>query len=331
VIRSAVCRYALVAFLAALAACTGPQVSSTTAPEEPVRVESGQFISGALPGLPPLPTADGGAAANPQVTDVTVANTAIQPGAAGMNISGHATSTAQAIGVRFADAGSGYWVIPVGPPDPQDNNLPTWQFFADFGPDLTPGFHDLLFSAIDANGSSGTQFDQRLCVDTLVPDNLSTCVPTRAPPAVVLSLRWDTPVDLDLIVRDPLGRTVGGKTRALATEGGVPQSATPAATNGALDHDSNANCLIDNSEREDVVWQTEPAHGLYEVWVDLFSACGQPAATFTVSLWRSEPQAGAGTKHLVLQQPSVANGELIASQANGGAGLGLFVGAFVLK
>jgi hypothetical protein len=313
-------------------ACTGPQVSATAALEEPVRVESGQFISGDLPGLPPLPaTADGGATTNPQVTDVTVANTAVQPGAAGMNISGHATATTQAIGVRFADAGSGYWVVPVGPPDPQDNNLPTWQLFADFGRNLAPGFHDLLFSAIDPNGSSGTQFDQPLCVDTPVPDNLNACVPRRAPPAVVLSLSWNTPVDLDLIVRDPLGGTVGGKAKAQATDGGVPASATPAATNGVLDHDSNANCVIDNIDREDIVWQTEPPHGLYEVWVDMFSACRQPAAAFTVSLWRAEPQPDAGTEHLVLEQPPVANGELMASQANGGAGPGLFVGSFVLE
>jgi hypothetical protein len=318
--------------LAAWAGCTGPQVSTTAALGEPIRVESGQFISGDLPGLPPpSPSMDGGATVDPQVTDVTVADTAIQPGAAGMNISGHASATSQTVALRFADAGSGYWVVPVGPPDPQDNNLPTWQLFADFSRDIVPGFHDLIFSAIDSNGSSGTRYDQPLCVDTPVPDNLNACVPKRAPPAVVLSLGWDAPVDLDLIVRDPLGHQVGGKTSAQAAEGGVPASATPAMTNGVLDHDSNANCVIDNIDREDVIWQTEPPHGLYEVWADMFKACGQPAAAFSVSLWRAEQQPDAGNSHLVLQKPPVASGELTAGQANGGAGLGLYVGSFVLE
>ena len=322
---------ALAALLGATAGCTGPQVSASAGLEEPLRVQSGQFIPGDLPGLPPPPaSADGGATVNPQVTDVTVANTAIKPGSAGMNISGHATATTQAVGVRFAGLGSGYWVVPVGPPDPQDNDLPTWQLFADFGRDLAPGFHDVLFSAVDANGQSGTQYDQPLCVDTPVPDNLNACVPKRAPPAMVLSLSWSAPVDLDLTVRDPLGGIVGGKTSAPA-DGGAPASGTPASTSGVLDHDSNANCVIDGLDREDVVWQTEPPHGLYEVWVDLFAACHQPAATFTVSLWRAEPAPDGGTKQLVLQQPPVALGELEASQANGGSSRGLYVGSFVLQ
>jgi hypothetical protein len=317
-----------------VAACTGPQVSATQALGEPIRVESGQFLSGDLPGLAPIvEPADGGdagAPVNPTVTDVSLANTAIAPGSAGVLFSGHTTTTAQAVAVRFGELGSGYWVVPVGPPDPTDGNLPTWQFVADFGRDLAPGFHDLLFAAIDPAGASGTQYDQPVCVDTPVPDNLNACVPKRSPPAAVLSLTWDAPVDLDLIVQDPSGAVVGGKIRAVGIEGGVPASTSVNAANGVLDRDSNADCLIDDIDREDIVWQTAPAPGTYEVWVDMFSACHQPAASFSIALWRAEPRPDAGTLQLVEQQPLVALGELTASQATGGAGLGLYVGAFVL-
>ena len=79
--------------------------------------------------------------------------------------------------------------------------------------------------------------------------------------------------------------------------------AAAGGSNGVLDHDSNRNCAIDGIQREDIVWQTAPAAGTYEVWVDLFSACGKPAVSFTVSLWL--PEAGAdGGKHLVEQPPA---------------------------
>jgi len=49
---------------------------------------------------------------------------------------------------------------------------------------------------------------------------------------------------------------------------------------------------------------------------------------FTVSLWLAEAQAD-GIRRLV--EHPFAKGELLAQQANGGAGPGLFVGDFVLQ
>jgi len=328
---------ALCAAAVAAVGCTGPQVSSSLGLDEPVRIESGQFIAGDLPGIAPPPppdggdTADAGTGPNPQVTDVMIGNTGIQPGSAGIVLNGHATATTQAVAIRFAGMGSGYWVVPVGPPDPGDNNLPTWQCVADFGRDISPGFHDLLFSAIDGSGASGAQYDQPLCIDTLVPDNLNACVPKRKPPAAVLSLQWNAPVDLDLIVQEPSGAFVGGKIRAASGDGGAAAGSTPSAGDAVIDHDSNAACVIDNLDHEDLVWQSEPAHGTYGVWVDMFSACRQPGASFTVSLWRSEPRPDGGTLQLVEQQPPVGVGEMNASLANGGASHGFYVGGFVLR
>jgi hypothetical protein len=298
--------------------CTGPQTSPDTGVTEPVRIESAQFVSGTLPGSPQSGAPDGGV--DPQVVDVNVANTAIEQGELGLIFSGHATLEAQTVGVRFADMGTGYWIVPVGAPDPSDDGLLTWQASADFGRNLAPGVHDLVFAAITADGASGTQSDLPVCIDLPVPDNLNVCDPKRAPPAAVLSLSWDEPVDLDLIVQMPTGTILGGESATRSDAG---------ASAGTIDRDSNRDCVIDDIDREDAVWQTTPPKGTYQVWVDLFSACGRPAVSFTVTLWLAEPQPG-GTQRLVAQAP-LANGLLTAAQANGGAEPGLFVGSFVLE
>lgn len=302
-------------------ACTGVQASPDTGIAEPLRIESGQFTPGALPGSA-TSTADGGV--NPQVTDVGITNTIVEQGEIGLLLSGHATTDTQAIAVAFADMGTGYWVVPVGAPDPTDNGLLTWQMAADFGRDLPPGNHNLAFAAIAPDGSSGTQFTTAICLDTPVPDNDNVCVPKRNPPAAVLSLSWDTPVSLDLVVQTPSGGVIGGSSSQGTT-------GTNATTSGAvIDHVSNLNCVIDNIDREDVVWQAVPATGTYDVWVDLFSACGKSAVSFTVSLWLAETQKD-GTERLVEQQPPIATGVLTSLQANGGSGPGLYVGDFVLR
>jgi hypothetical protein len=313
-------------------ACTGPQVSSGGGAAEPIVVESGQFFSGTLPGSAPIPSSDdGGPAGQPtgtQVVDINVGNRVIRPGEAGMSITGHATTDAQTVALRFADLGSGYWVVPVSGPDPTDNGLLTWSITADFAASLPAGRHDLLFAAIDASGESGTQQDLPVCIDTPVPDNLNACDPTRAPPAAVVSVAWDTAVDLDLIVQTPTGAVVGGKNTTTAQAAPDGGASTTAPSDGVLDRDSNRNCVIDGIQHEDVVWQSAPPSGTYQVWADLFSACGQSSVRFTVSIWLAEAQPD-GTKRLV--EHPFAKGELQAQQANAGTGPGLFVGDFVLQ
>jgi hypothetical protein len=319
------CTKVPVGVLLIASACNGEQASPNTGIGEPVRIESAQFIPGTLPGLPE-PDASTSQGVDPQVTDVNVADTAITQGELGLVFSGHATPEAQTVGVRFADMGAGYWVVPVGAPDPSDNDLPTWQASADFGRNLPPGLHDLVFAAIAADGASGTQSTLSVCIDLPVPDNLNICVPKRRPPAAVLSLSWDSPVDLDLVVETPTGEFIGGPNATLVSDAG----AATKASNGVLDRDSNRDCVIDNIDREDAVWQSTPTSGTYLVWVDLFSACGKPGASFSVSLWLAATQSD-GTQRLVQQEPPLAVGVLSAQQANGGAGPGLFVGSFVLE
>jgi hypothetical protein len=312
-------------------ACADDAVSSVQGFGEPIVVESGQFLAGSLPGQPPVDASiDGSAGAGPSIVDISVANAVIYQGEQGLVLSGHATTNGETIGVRFSDLGSGYWVVPLGPPDPSDNDLLTWQLSADFAKNLPPGFHELLFTAVGAGGSSGLESSLTVCVDTPVPDNLNICAPTRPPPAAVLSLSWDTPVDLELTVLTPSGITIGSTVSTGSTDGGAPSSASASTGGAVLDRESNRNCVIDNIDRDDLVWQDTPETGTYQVWVDLFRACGQPAATFTVSLWLAATRSD-GTQGLVEQSPPLASGELLATQANGGSSSGLFIGSFVLK
>jgi len=306
--------------------CADEQVSKTAALEEPIRIAAGQFITGALPGLPQPPDSeDAGPGKTPLVSDVQVLTNTIAPGMAGLDFGGHASANAQTVEVRFADLGTGYWVVPVGVPDPSANNALTWQFTADFGHAIAPGPHTLLFAAVDANGASGTQLGVPFCVDTPVPDNFNACSPKIAPPAAVLSLTWNAAVDLDLIVRTPSGVTVGGKNVTTAPPGTSVKAAS-GGSNGVLDHDSNRGCVLDGIQREDVVWQTTPPAGTYAVWADLFGACGKPAVSLTVSLWIAEAGSDGGRR--LVEQPPLAVGELVAAQANGGTAPGLYLGSF---
>ncbi len=320
----------LSAALLASASCGDGGALRTAALEEPIRVEAAQFIAGALPGIPAPPdAADAGAGVNPLVSDVEISNSTIAPGTEGMDFAGHVSPGTQTVAVRFSDIGSGFWVVPVAGPDPSAKNFLTWQFTADFAHDLAPGPHTLVFAAVDGTGASGTQFSVPVCIDTPVPDNFNACSPKRAPPRAVLSLVWSNAVDLDLIVQTPSGATVGGK-RVTTAEGDDAGISAGGGSVGVLDRDSNRNCSIDGIDREDVVWQGAPEPGIYQVWVDLFAACGKPATNFTVSLWLAGARPDGG-QELVQQEPPIAVGELLASQANGGSGRGLFVAKFNLQ
>src|SRR5690606_10325482 len=106
--------------------------------------------------------------------------------------------------------GSGYWVLPVGAPDPQFGDEPAFGFSMVFGREIA-GMQRLRVAAIDAKGDSGTQSELEVCVASRVPDNLNACVPTIAPPELVISLSWDRAADVDLVVVTPSGKQVSSK------------------------------------------------------------------------------------------------------------------------
>ena len=93
---------------------------------------------------------------------------------------------------------------------------------------------------------------------------------------------------------------------------------------GALDRDSDADCVADGRNREDVVWKQAPVAGTYLAYANLASACGKQAVRFTLTLYVAEPVDGGQALVPVLTQA----GEVLAVQANGGTALGLYVADF---
>ncbi len=182
--------------------------------------------------------------------------------------------------------------------------------------------------AIDGNGRAGSQFATNLCVASDIPDNLSACSAGSKPPFTVLSLAWDTPVDLDLRVITPQGKVVDPKhpSTALAVNGRI--DATAKGT-GIFDTDAGRNCVVSGHRRENLVWQDPPLAGTYFVYVSLYSACGQSAVHFDLSVNRPGATRAGGIRELESTYDQA--GELLAVDADAGTTLGLFVTEFTVQ
>ncbi len=325
--------FVLLCLLWPLFACSSQAQNSGIT--EPLRVtyegtSNAQFRAGALPGSKPLTSAEtlANAAQNPPTVSLNVSGSVIRESDTGFVISGSTSSEAVAVGIRFADLGTGYWVLPVAGQDPTRPGTFSWSATLDFGTGIPPGFHPLLAVGIDGAGHGGTQTEQDLCVASDIPDNLSACSPGAKPPTTVLSMVWDTPVDLDLRVITPQGKIVDPKhpSTALAVNGRVDPS-VPGT--GVFDTDAERDCVDTGHLRENLVWQDPPDPGRYYVYASLYSACGQSSVRFTVSLNQPGPAEDGGVHQLV--STFETTGELLASAADAGTSLGLFVTEFVVQ
>jgi len=301
----------------------------TQALEEPIRTPDAQFRKGDLPGLPPLTTDEVNGGVKPQsptVTSVSVANSLVPLGEPSRTISGRASTDAKAVGVRFADAGSGYWVLPTRGADVLNGGELEWRFDAAFGHNLEPGLHRLLFAAFDENGNSGTQADLNLCIAREVPDNGNSCDPTTSPPALVVSLSWDAPVDLDLLVITPTGKVVDSKHPSTAEEDEDGKVNPNGEGVGIFTGDAFAGCIKAGTRRENLVFQTTPPSGTYLIYANLYDACGEPSVTFDVSLHTAS--AGVEPDTFTVQRTFHQAGQLLAVHANGAAKRGMFITSF---
>jgi hypothetical protein len=307
-----------------LCACNG--VVSPSGLGEPLVVKSATFLKGNLPGHAPRATGET-AGAGAQVTDILTGSSLIAQGQSGHGFTGHVSKDAYSIGVRFESLGSGYWLLPVAGPDPSQEGQLTWSFSVDFGYALPSGSEPLVFVAFDQNGVAGDQQRFTVCVDREIPDNLNACDAKLRPPAEIVALSWDTNADVDLIVHTPDGKIVDAKhpTTAASRSGGIPTSGLPAEspTTGYIDRDGNQNCVADSSHRENLIWSEAPEGGQFNVYVNLFSACGAAATTFRVTKYQRQAIEDGKTFSLV-EGDSVV-GTLLPAQANGGAGNPLYV------
>jgi hypothetical protein len=313
--------------------CSGE--SLTEGLTEPLRVRYGgtrnaQFHGGQLPGSKPLSSEETLTGVKPNLpsTTLTTARGVVVQADTEFVLSGVTSTEAVAIGIRFEDLGTGYWVLPVTSRDPALPGTFSWSATADFGVGIPPGRHTLRVVAIDGAGHAGTQTETSLCVTSAVPDNLSACSPGATPPSTVLSMVWDTPVDLDLRVITPQGKIVDPKhpSTSVAVDGQV--DVTQKGT-GIFDRDAVRGCVHDGHQRENLVWQDAPLPGTYFVYASLYDACGQAAVRFQVSINRPGPELDGGTQPLI--NTFSLTGELLAVDADSGAKLGLFVTEFLVQ
>lgn len=308
-------------------ACSGGPV--TQGLEQPIRVQDAQFFEEDLPGQPPLTADDviaGVKPTAPYVSGINLPNSLIRQGEAARAVSGAASDDAAAVAVQLGTLGTGYWLIPTANADALNPGQVEWRFRASFGRDIEPGLHQLLVAAIDGEGRSGTRGAVNVCIAPEVPDNGNSCDPKTSPPALVVSLAWDAPVDLDLRVITPSGKIVDSKhpSTAIENEDGDFDPSEPGT--GIFDRDALAHCIDGGRRRENLVFQDSPAPGTYLIYVDLYDACGEDGVHFDASMHVAE--AGEEPDTFAPRQTFHQAGQLQAVHATGGAKLGMFVTSF---
>jgi hypothetical protein len=306
--------------LAALQAACDDGVGPDTGLTQPM-ITSGQFVPGDLPGTPPLaddaaaPVMAGGdaGAAHLEVRGLSVGAGEIQAGGGSQSFSGTVTSDAVAVGMRIQSMGTGYWVVPVGSPDPSDPTVVGFGATVGFEPTIPPGVHNLLFVAIDASGRGGVQTAEKYCFANIIPDNNHVCNPTKAPPAAVLTLTWDTNFDLDLHVVTPDGTDINPQ----APYGTDVVDAGPSdlANLPHIDRDALRGCVANGQRQEDVIFPQPLPRGTYTINVDPYAACGQAATRFTFTLRETRGTCPDCNLETV---GNPVSGELLASQVTGG-------------
>jgi hypothetical protein len=302
---------------------------------EPFRVRDAQFIQGVLPGMRPRAKGDAGGAdaadagapqGPPAITSIETFNLDVFQGQGGKAFRGRAGSHASAVLLAFEGAGSGYWVVPTGAPDPVTDEL-TWTAVTDFDVSIKTGKHALRVVAIDDQGRAGLQLELSVCVLGRVPDNHSACNPDKQPPRAVISLQWDVNADLDLLVVDSEGRVIDAKHPSTVSQS--PDAGTASGDGAMLDRDSNAGCAIDGLRTENLVWNTTAPEGRYGIYVNLFDACKQPAVRFRLFVYTAlaEDEAASGFWTPRLQE----SGELLDLAADPAADRGLFIAEFAFN
>jgi hypothetical protein len=309
---------ALLLAAVAPAACSSGEPANSGA-TEPLIVSGAQFISGDLPGTSPPDASpvvpEGGVQTPLSVLELNYQNMNVIPGAGSKSFSGLTTTDAFAVGVRIADEGTGYWVLPVGQHDALVPNALDFSVKASFDINDPPGTHALRAVALDGNGNGGPQFDTELCFESRIPDNGHACDPSVAVPAVVFSLRWDVNFDVDLHVILPDGTDVNPKTNPLAQDIDAGQ---PPPTDPRIDRDSLRACVPDGWRQEDMVFPQYPPTGPYDIYADPFASCGQAAVRFQLTIYEAQSDGS-------LQATYTQNGELLSNSTTGGGSTGLFV------
>jgi hypothetical protein len=276
----------------ALVGC-GDSQAAPSGLDEPVRITGGQFVEGSFP-----ESHDSG----PAVSAVSIRNLELLEGTPGKSVTGLAGPGSLSVAIALQGLGHGFWVVPVGGEDLDAPGSFDWGASLSFSTDVPGPTPKLAFAAADSSGQFGPVTTQTLFVKSRM-----------ATGHVVASLTWGIDADLDLHIISPSGKELSPKhPNTIASD----DDGKPVKGSGLLDHDSLAGCIPDGLRTENVVWTDSPEDGAYSVYVDLFSACGKPAANFKFSL--------SVDGQSVLEKA----GRLLDIDADGGASSGLFVTEF---
>lgn len=298
-----------------VAGCGGESIASEL--DEPLQVHDAQFVAESLPGKPPLTGEEiraGVKPETPRVTSFDFTGQVFHAGDSNKSLRGRASGDAFVVGLAMADSGSGYWLVPVGSPDLMFEGEYTFQASFDLGHGLAAGKQQMLLAAMDDSGNAGTQQGLTMCILPPVPDNLNACDAKLAPPELVISLDWDAAVDFDLIVVSPSGTRYDAKH---------PTGSAKEDPGASLTRDAGAACAFAGAKRESLVFQKRPASGRYQIYANLFSACGRPSARFNLSFYGPEPADEPGTFRQI--ETFRKSGIALGDQANAGTGSGLLV------
>lgn len=266
--------FALVASaVVALFACERGEDADVGA-DATLQVERAQFFRRAMPEE----------AGGPQVRSVTVAPSH-PAGVVGKTCAGELERTATAVALGIA-GDLGYWVLPAGLPSASALDAPTFEATFGIARRARPGPRQLVIRAVDGDGRFGPSLVRPL---TIRPRGV-------AEGELVFALTWDNRANLDLHVVDPSGVEVFKRNVSSAEPpppGSPPDPPGTVRDGGVLDLDSNADCRQDGAGAENVVWTAAPPRGRYQVRVDTFSLCGEPAAHWRVEAWLRSARVGA--------------------------------------
>lgn len=287
-----------------------------------IRVREGTFMEGDLP--------SDDTATEPSIVYASGAGYIVTQGTGNISYKGLATPDAYSVAMAAEGISTGYWVVPLGGPDvTQDNDL-MLKMTLDFLPEVPYGLQTLSFVALDAAGQPGPRYDSTVCVlPDIAENNLAACSDEITPPNAVISLSWDTNVDLDLVVVAPNGKVVtwNAPSTVIPVDGEVDRDELRAESTGQLSRDSNADCVIDGIRLESLIFPGEPLAGDYQIYADLNSACDQSYVNFALDLYR-RVDAEDGT-HPV-EKTELGTGELIALQQDDGSALGSYLTTLTL-
>lgn len=211
-------------------------------------------------------------AGGPAVSQVLRPQPTVLRGEAGVELDGRLGPGGVALHIK-AEGDDDHWLVA---PDGFDFVIADellWDAQLEFSHRIAGERVDVQLQAVDARGRAGP-------VETID----FTILPDIPPAQLLISLGWDSPVDLDLHVELPDGTIVGPKNTNSLEPPPAGQIPPPDAwmEGGVYDYDSNQQCRLDLRNRENVVWVQPPPAGRYRIFAHLFSPCEKPAVNLEV-------------------------------------------------